>query len=75
MIALMIKRKRPRVTMVIGRVRMTSMGFTKKFRTLSTMATMIAVIMESTPTPGRTYESMITASAFNKSLRINFIGL
>ena len=51
-IALITRRKSPRVTMVMGNVRMTNMGFTKKFRRLSTMATIMAVIIESTPNPG-----------------------
>ena len=42
--ALIIKRKRPRVRMVIGRVKMTNIGFTIKFRRLRTMATIMAVV-------------------------------
>ena len=41
--ALMINRKSPKVTMVMGRVKMTKMGLTKKLSRLSTMATSIAV--------------------------------
>ncbi len=52
--ALMTKRKSPRVNMVMGKVKMTKMGFTKKLSKLSTTATIIAVNMESTPTPGNT---------------------
>jgi hypothetical protein len=42
--ALMINRKSPNVTIVTGRVRITKMGFTKKFNKLSIIATIIAVI-------------------------------
>ena len=53
-IALMTKRKSPNVRMVMGKVKMTKMGFTKKLSKLSTTATIMAVNMESTPTPGST---------------------
>lgn len=43
-IALIIKRKRPRVNMVIGKVNMTNIGFTIKLRRLNTMATIMAVV-------------------------------
>lgn len=72
-IALMTSRKRPNVTMVIGKVRITSMGFTTTLSILSTKATMRAVVKESTPMPGRTYESITTASAFKSSFKISFI--
>tara|TARA_R110002020_G_scaffold23587_3_gene78465 strand:+ start:37138 stop:37419 length:282 start_codon:yes stop_codon:yes gene_type:complete len=42
--AFTINRKSPKVTMVMGRVRMTKIGFTIKLRRLSTMATKIAVV-------------------------------
>lgn len=54
MIALITKRNSPNVRMVIGKVKITNMGFTKKLRILSTTATIIAVNIESTPTPGKT---------------------
>ena len=53
-IALITNKKSPKVKMVMGRVRMTRIGFTKKLSKLSTTATMIAVNMEETPTPGST---------------------
>ncbi len=52
-IALMIKRNKPKVTMVIGKVSIIRRGFTKKFKIPNTKATMMAVVGESTPTPGR----------------------
>jgi len=42
--ALIIKRKRPRVRTVIGKVNITNMGFTIKFKRLNTMATIMAVV-------------------------------
>ena len=41
--ALMINKKRHRVRMVTGNVKITRMGLTKKFSRLSTIATIIAV--------------------------------
>jgi hypothetical protein len=43
-IALIMRRKSPKVSTVTGRVRITSIGFTKKLRKLSTTATIMAVI-------------------------------
>lgn len=48
-----MSKKSPKVKMVTGSVRITSIGLTKKFKTLRTIATIIAVKKESTPTPGR----------------------
>lgn len=42
--ALIINKKSPKVTMVMGRVKMTNSGFTKKFKTLITKATIMAVV-------------------------------
>lgn len=54
MMALMTRRNRPKVKIVIGKVRMTKIGFTKKLSKLSTTATIMAVNIEATPTPGKT---------------------
>ncbi len=43
-IALIISKKSPSVKMVTGKVKMTKIGLTIKFKRLSTMATIIAVI-------------------------------
>jgi len=43
-IALIINKKRPKVIMVTGSVRITKMGLTKKFRRLNTRATIRAVV-------------------------------
>lgn len=42
--ALIIKRNKPKVIMVIGNVKMTKTGFTKRFKTDNTTATIRAVI-------------------------------
>jgi hypothetical protein len=44
MAALITSRKRPKVIMVTGSVKITKMGFTIKLSRLKTMATMIALI-------------------------------
>ena len=44
MMALMIRRKRPKVKIVTGKVNMTRIGFTIKFNRLKTTATIMAVI-------------------------------
>ena len=54
MIALIIKRNKPSVMMVTGKVRMTKIGFTMKFNKLKTTATIIAVKKLSTFTCGNT---------------------
>lgn len=72
-IALIISRKSPKVSTVTGSVKMTSIGFTKKFSKLSTTATIIAVIYESTDTLGKILAKSITASALKRVLRISFI--
>ncbi len=43
MIALIINKKSPKVSMVTGKVRIINMGLTMKFNRLKTSATMIAV--------------------------------
>lgn len=72
-IALIIKRKRPKVIMVTGKVKITNIGFTIKFKRLSTIATMIAVAYVSTPTPGNIFESTTTAKALKRIRNISFI--
>lgn len=44
MMALIINKKRPRVKMVMGKVNMTNIGFTIKFKRLRTIATIMAVV-------------------------------
>lgn len=59
--------------MVTGRVRIIKIGFTKKFKRLNTIATIIAVVYESTPIPGNILDNITTANALNKTRKIIFI--
>ena len=52
---------------------MTKSGFTNKFKTDKTTATIIAVKYESTWTPFKTLAKTITAIAFNKRRIISFM--
>ena len=72
-IALIIKRKSPSVKIVTGKVKITRIGFTIKLSRLSTIATMMAVIYESTKIPFRSLERITTARALNKIRRTTFI--
>ena len=73
--AFMINRKSPKVNMVTGSVNITKIGFTKMFNILKTIATITAVINESTDTFGKTWAKMITAKALKSILSISFIRL
>jgi hypothetical protein len=72
-IALIMSRKSPKVRMVTGKVRMTRTGLTIKFSKLRTMATIMAVVYESTPTPGSIFDKITTAMALRRILKISFI--
>lgn len=54
--AFTMSKNRPNVRMVIGRVRITNIGFTNKFKTDNTMATNMAVtnLSPDNSTPGNT---------------------
>ena len=73
--AFIISKKRPKVTMVTGKVKITKIGFTKKFSKLRTTATIIAVIKLSTETLGKTFAKIITDKALKSILRISFISI
>ena len=73
--AFIISKNRPKVTMVTGSVKITNMGFTKKFNKLKTTATITAVIKLSTETLGNTFAKMITDKALKSILSINFISI
>jgi len=73
--AFIIRRKSPRVTIVIGKVKITRIGFTINLNKAKTIATMIAVPYPSTSIPGSICANTTTATAVNKSLRISFIGV
>ena len=51
--ALMTSKNSPKVTMVMGKVRMIKMGFTMAFKKAKTAATIIAVVKLITSTPGK----------------------
>jgi hypothetical protein len=69
----MTKRNKPRVRMVTGSVRITSMGFTIRLSKLKTRATKTALPKALTSTPGRIFASRITARALRRSRRMNFM--
>ena len=73
MIALITKRNNPRVIIVIGIVRITKIGFTRKRNNAITTATMIAETYPSTATPGSNFANKTTASAVNNTLISVFI--
>jgi len=73
MTAFTINKNRPKVMIVMGSVRITKMGFTIKFKRLSTIATITAVVYESTPTPGNTLDRITTATALRSVFNIKFI--
>lgn len=60
--ALITSKKSPRVKMVIGMVKTTSIGFTMVFSKDKTAATRIPVIAESMCTPGNMKEVIMTAN-------------
>lgn len=59
--------------MVIGIVRITSIGFTIKRKSEITIATIIADTKPSTITPDKILARMTTATAVRSTLRIDFI--
>lgn len=59
---LMTSKNKPKVSSVIGKVKKTSIGFTMAFRKARTAATITAIIMFSTYTPGRIFETISIAS-------------
>lgn len=73
MIAFIIKRKSPKVTMVIGRVKITNIGFTIRRNKAITIATIIAEPYPSTATPERILDKRTTAKAVINSLIRSFI--
>ncbi len=71
--AFMINKNSPNVTIVTGKVSITSIGLTINLSNASTTATMIAVTKPSTATPGKNFESTTTATAVSNILIIVFI--
>lgn len=76
MTALITKRNKPKVIMVIGKVKMTKIGLTKASSTANTMARIMADVNPSAScTPGRNFAIMTTASALKSNLRIKFMSV
>ena len=72
--ALITKRNKPKVTMVIGKVNRTKTGFTNASNTANTTARIMADVKPSAScTPGRNLAKMTTASAVNSNLIIKFM--
>ncbi|GAB1857857.1 hypothetical protein MHTCC0001_26940 [Flavobacteriaceae bacterium MHTCC 0001] len=73
--AFITNKKSPRVNMVAGNVKITNIGFTNTFKIESTTTTINAPVYPFTLTPESTLAKIKTATAFNKSLMIQFIRL
>lgn len=71
--ALMTNKKSPKVSMVIGSVRITMIGLTMKLSKLNAIATIMAVTYPSTDTWGRIYDKTTTATALRSNLMMKFI--
>ena len=75
MIAFRIKRKNPRVKIVIGIVKIVKIGLTILFRKAKTTATRRALIKSLTSTPGSIHAVMRTATDEISIFSINFTAL
>ena len=73
--ALITKRKSPRLTMVIGNVKNTKIGFTIAFKTARTIATINDALKPSTATPPIYLAINTTRIAVISNLIIIFIAL
>ncbi len=71
--ALIINKNNPKVTIVMGKVKMTSIGLTSNRNKAMTIATIIAEPYPSTCTPGRIFAKTTTARAVRSNLIISFI--
>lgn len=71
--AFMTSKNNPKVTIVIGKVRITRIGFNMAFKSARTIATIIAPVKPATSTPGRNFAKMTTATAVNSILMIKFM--
>ncbi len=74
-VALITKRKRPRVRIVTGRVSITKIGLIRALRIAITRATKIAVRNESILNPGTMYVVKSKINALSTSSAKNFIKL
>jgi ABC-type branched-subunit amino acid transport system substrate-binding protein len=72
--ALITNKNKPKVKMVIGKVKIIRIGFTKTFKMAKTIATINGVVKElSNETPGKNFARMITAMAVSTNFIIVFI--
>ena len=69
----MTNKNNPKVTIVIGNVRITKIGFTIALSKANTTATIIAEVNVTSPTPGRKYDKIKTATAVNNKRRIKLM--
>jgi hypothetical protein len=75
MIALITNRNNPRVMIVTGKVKITSIGFISRLRMANTIASIRAVAKSLTFTPGNRYAETITANAFTNRRIIKFMAI
>ena len=74
--ALITKRNKPKVMMVIGKVKMTKIGFTKASNTANITAKIMADVNPSaSSTPGRNFAKTTTATAVKSNLIIKFMSV
>ena len=71
--ALITNKNKPKVINVTGNVRITNIGFIKRFNNPKTTATITAVPKVVTTTPGRKLAINKTSAAVTRSLSNNFI--
>ena len=71
--ALITSKNNPNVTIVMGMVRITKMGFKMAFNNAKTTATMMAAVKPLTATPGKKCANNTTIPAVISSLMIRFI--
>lgn len=71
--ALIIRRKSPKVRIVIGSVKNIKIGFTNNRKRARTSARIIAEPYPSMCIPGKILARITTARAVNKSLKMSFI--
>ena len=72
--ALTTNKNKPKVNIVIGKVKIIKIGFTKTFKTAKTKATINGVVRElSSETPGKSFAMIITAIAVRTNFIIVFI--
>ncbi len=69
----MTNKNSPNVNTVIGKVKITNIGFKKALSNANTIAKIIADVNPATSTPGRKLANTTTATAVKSNLMIKFI--